>query len=87
MGHIILGIIFCVIGTFITFKSEWILREFGRTEFAEKYFPFEGGSRFFYKLIGIIIIFVGFLTIGGIHLTILNWIARTLFRGLIEMKK
>ncbi len=82
MGHVLLGIIFCVVGALITLKAEWILKEFGRTEFAEKYFPFEGGSRFFYKLIGIIIIIAGFLTIGGIHFAILNWIAKTLFGGL-----
>ena len=87
MGHVILGIIFCLIGTFITFKSEWIFREFGRTEFAEKYFALEGGSRFFYKLIGIIIIFVGFLIIGGIHFTVLNWIANTFFKGFIEIER
>lgn len=84
MGHILLGIIFCVVGVLITLKSEWIFREFGRTEFAERYLSFEGGSRFFYKLIGIAIIFVGFLIIGGIHFSILNWIAKTLFGGLLQ---
>jgi len=82
MGHVLLGIIFCIIGAIITFKAEWIFREFGRTDFAERYFSFEGGSRFFYKLIGIVIIFAGFLIIGGIHFTILNWIGKTLFGGL-----
>jgi hypothetical protein len=82
MGHILLGIIFCLVGVAVTFGANWILREFGRTGFAEQYLPFEGGSRFFYKLIGIAIIFVGFLIIGNIHITILNWLGKTLFGGL-----
>jgi len=82
VGHVILGIIFVVAGAVFTIKYEWIFREFGRTEFAERYLGYEGGSRLFYRLIGIIIVIVGFLIIGGIHITILNWLGRTLFGGL-----
>jgi len=82
--HILLGIIFCLVGTVITFKADWILREFGRTPEAEQYLPFEGGSRFLYKLIGIGIICLGFLIIGGIHISILNWIGKTLFGGIFQ---
>lgn len=82
MGHIILGIIFCIVGALFTLKYEWIFREFGRTEFAEKYLAYEGGSRLFYRLIGILIVIAGFLIISGIHFSILNWLGRTLFGGL-----
>jgi hypothetical protein len=82
MSNILLGIIFCVVGVLFTFGANWILREFGRSGFAEEHMRFEGGSRFLYKLIGIGIIFVGFLILGNIHLTILNWIGKTLFGGL-----
>lgn len=83
MGHIILGIIFLIVGTFLTLKHDWIFREFGRTEFAEKHLSYEGGSRLFYRLVGIVIIILGFLIIGGIHFAILNWIGRTLFSGFL----
>jgi hypothetical protein len=84
MSNVLIGIIFCVGGVIFTFGADWIMRQFGRTDFAEEHLRFEGGSRFFYKLIGIGIIFVGFLILSNIHLTILNWIGRTLFSGVFK---
>jgi len=65
MGKIILGIIFAGIGTLVILKTEWIINNFGTNAWAEAKFGFSGGSRLFYKLIGIIIIIVGFLLITG----------------------
>ncbi|MCX7778934.1 MAG: hypothetical protein N2259_01690 [Patescibacteria group bacterium] len=84
MGHIFLGIIFCVIGTMVTMKSEWFFREFGRIEWAEKHLGMEGGSRLFYKLLGILIIFIGFFVIAGLHLSFFRWLAKTLFSSLAQ---
>lgn len=84
MGHIFLGIIFCIIGAIITLNSEWFFREFGRIEWAEKYLGMEGGTRMFYKLLGIFIIFVGFFVLSGIHFQILNWLAKIFFSGLVK---
>lgn len=56
--RIILGIIVMVIGYFIVARSEKVFEWFGQNEFAEKVFGY-GGTRFFYKLIGILVIFTG----------------------------
>jgi hypothetical protein len=70
--RIIIGILVVVAGFMITWKSEWMMRNFGRVEWAEEHV---GGSRFFYKLIGVVAIFLGLFIITGIWTDILNSIA------------
>lgn len=55
-----------VIGSLIVIKSEAILNTFGRMEFFEDKLGTSGGSRLGYKLIGIIITFLGILTLTGL---------------------
>ncbi|PIS05007.1 MAG: hypothetical protein COT81_03550 [Candidatus Buchananbacteria bacterium CG10_big_fil_rev_8_21_14_0_10_42_9] len=76
--RIILGLIIVVVGALITIKSELILRAFGRVPFAERYLGTEGGSRLFYKLLGIIVSIIGFiitfnLMTALLNATIINW--------------
>lgn len=59
-------IIGVAVGLLITIKSEWFLNAFGRVPFAEKYLGFEGGSRLFYKLLGVAIILLSILLFTGI---------------------
>ena len=66
MGKIIALIIGVAIGLIISIKSEWFLKAFGRVPFAEKYLGFEGGSRLFYKLLGVAIIILSILLFTGI---------------------
>jgi hypothetical protein len=47
-------------------KTETVLSWFGRIEFAEKYLGSDGGSRLFYKLLGLLVILVAFLAMSGI---------------------
>jgi uncharacterized membrane protein YkgB len=56
----------------ITWKNEWLLRNFGRINWAEEKFPYSGGTRFFYKILGIIIVFLGLFVMTGIWTDILN---------------
>ena len=65
MGNIILGIALATIGLLIVLKTEWLIQNFGTNAWAEAKFGFSGGSRLFYKLIGIGIILIGFLFITG----------------------
>ncbi|MFH1429912.1 MAG: hypothetical protein ABIG71_00115 [Candidatus Uhrbacteria bacterium] len=58
------GFIFVGIGFLITWKSEWIFQNFGRVEWAEQHIS--GGTRIFWKLVGIGVILVSFLVLGGI---------------------
>lgn len=53
-----LGLIVMVVGYLMVSKSEKVFEWFGQNEFAEKYLGY-GGSRFFYKLIGILVVFAG----------------------------
>lgn len=72
MLRIIIGLLIVVIGFSMVWKTVWYLRTFGRIRWAERYLGLEGGSRLFYKLLGVVIIFLGvFLAtnlLGGIIL-------------------
>ena len=65
MGTIIIGILMVVVGVLAVVKTEWIIQNFGTNAWAEAKFGFSGGSRIFYKLIGLGIIFIGFIIMTG----------------------
>jgi len=66
MLKFLLGVGIVIIGAVFVIKTEWFLSNFGRVEWAERHLGFEGGSRLFYKLLGILIIILGFLVITGL---------------------
>lgn len=70
----LLGIIAIGIGFVIIWKSEWFLVQFGRIPWAEEHLGAEGGTRLFYKLIGLAVIFLAFLYMGGFIQGIILWI-------------
>ncbi|MBL7141946.1 hypothetical protein ISS21_02550 [Patescibacteria group bacterium] len=72
MLHIIIGLGIIVAGFMTTWKSEWFLRHFGRVDWAEDHLALEGGTRFFYKMVGIVIIFLGIFVLTGIWTDILR---------------
>lgn len=61
--NIIFGIIIVLLGIGLVVKTEWIISNFGTSAWAEAKFGTSGGSRTLYKLIGIALIFIGFLLI------------------------
>ena len=65
MGQIIIGIVGIIVGTMMVAKSEWLLSAFGRVNWAEPHLGTEGGTRIFYKLLGLITIFVSLLIMTG----------------------
>ena len=71
--HFIIGIIILIFGFVIIHKSEWILNNFGRISFFEERFATSGGSRLGYKLIGIIMLFIGFLFFTNMIGNFLEW--------------
>ncbi len=75
MARIFWGIIITVAGVGITFYADAIYQNFGAPEFAERYF----GARFFFKLLGIVIAFAGFLTITNLHRSLIVGILRIFF--------
>ena len=67
-----IGILFIALGVFAVLKTEWILSFFGRNSWAEAKLGAEGGSRLFYKLIGIALIIFAFLLMTGIFTPFLD---------------
>jgi len=78
-GNFIGGILVVAVGFLLVWKSEWLLNNVGRINWAEQHLGSEGGTRLMYKLIGTIIIIGGFLhatNLGGIFV---KWVAKTIF--------
>jgi hypothetical protein len=82
MVKIIIGIVGVAIGSLITIKSETILKMFGRVPFAEKYLGLEGGSRTFYKLLGVLIAVLAILLMTGMLQKMILGFLGPLFGGL-----
>ena len=63
MWHYIIGIIAALAGVGMVLKTEWLIQNIGSSAWAEAKMGTSGGSRMFYKLIGIGLIFIGFMLI------------------------
>lgn len=63
MWHIIIGLLMAAAGVLVIFKAEWFYQNFGSSAWAEEKFGSSGGSRLLYKLIGLVLIFFGFMTL------------------------
>jgi hypothetical protein len=72
-----LGLLIMVVGFLIVFKTETVFRWFGEIPFAEAKFG-TGGSRFFYKLIGVLVTFIGIFVATNVISDILGSLACTL---------
>jgi len=59
--RIIVFIVGTALGVSMLMKTAWYLSMIGRVPWAEKHLGFEGGSRLFYKLIGLLIIFISWI--------------------------
>ncbi|EKD32831.1 MAG: hypothetical protein ACD_76C00139G0005 [uncultured bacterium] len=57
--RIFFGLLIAAIGFSMTWKTEWYLSIFGRVEWAERHLGVEGGTRLFYKLLGIVVVIIG----------------------------
>ena len=63
---IIIGILTVLIGAFITIKSDALYKAMGPVQWAEAHLLTAGGSRFFYKLIGVFLVILGFMIMTGL---------------------
>lgn len=60
-------------GAIFILKTEWFVQNFGKVAWAEEHLGYEGGTRLFYKLLGVIIILISlFGFTGGIQGVILT---------------
>ena len=69
-----------VAGALITIKSEAVFSFFGRIEFFEDKLGTSGGSRLGYKLIGLLIFFLGALTMMGLISGFLQFVLSPLLK-------
>jgi hypothetical protein len=78
-----LGIIFIAIGFLLIWKTDWIVANFGRVDWAEEKLGTEGGTRLLWKLIGLAVIIIATLYMFGFIEGILGAIFSPLFsRGI-----
>lgn len=76
----ILGMILIPVGFVITWKSDWLMDNFGRIGFFENNLQTSGGSRLGYKLIGIFVVFLGILAITGMIGGFMEWALEPLLK-------
>ena len=72
-----LGLIVMVVGFYMIKKTDVFFGGFGRIPFAEDKFG-QGGTRFFIKILGIIVVFAGIFIITNIASDILGGLAGVL---------
>ena len=70
----IAGLILIAVGTFLVIKTELLVAWFGRVAWAEDKLGSEGGTRIFYKLVGMGAIVLAFLIMSGRILSILDFV-------------
>ncbi|MCF7794947.1 hypothetical protein K9M50_01130 [Patescibacteria group bacterium] len=76
----ILGILVIVLGVYMILKTEDVLRNFGSSSFFERHLGTEGGSRLGYKLLGLLLIFLGLVIMLGISDDFLRFLLSPLIR-------
>jgi hypothetical protein len=72
--RIIFGLVIFGVGALMVVKSESLLSAFGSINFFEKHLGTEGGSRLGYKLIGLLVIFIGMLIATNMINGFMEWI-------------
>jgi hypothetical protein len=70
----VIGLIFTALGVMMVIKTEWVVDFSGRVDFAEKYLGTEGGTRIFWKLVGVIIVIVSWMYMFNLGESILRWL-------------
>jgi len=70
----IVGLVLIVIGGFLIIKTESLISMFGRIAWAEAKLGAEGGTRIFYKLVGMGAIVLAFMIMSGKIFGLLDWI-------------
>jgi len=65
MAQILIGLALIAAGSFLVIKTEWLVSNFGRLAWFEEKLGYEGGSRLGYKLIGVLLLFLGIIFMTG----------------------
>lgn len=78
LTRILLGLGIIVIGYFMCAKTNIFLDLLGPVQWAERTFV-SGGSRLFYKLLGIVVILVGFIVITNLYDILVGGLVASIF--------
>lgn len=78
--NFIIGLVVTIAGVFITIKTEFMLRSFGRIAFFERHLGPDGGSRLGYKLLGMAVIFIGIIIMTNMIGGFLTWVLSPLLK-------
>lgn len=81
MSHFFIGAALLAAGAFLVIKTEWFINNFGRIAWFEANLGSDGGSRLGYKLVGILFIVIGIITITGSGNTFMLWLLSPLLRN------
>ncbi|MBI5405022.1 MAG: hypothetical protein HY976_02230 [Candidatus Kerfeldbacteria bacterium] len=68
----LIGLAVIGVGLLLVIKTEWLVNNLGRIEWAEQHLGVEGGTRIFYKIFGVILILFAFLAMIGAFNSILT---------------
>lgn len=71
--QIVFGIVIFVVGTSLVLKTEWYLQTFGRIAWFDEKLGSEGGSRLGYKLMGVLVLFIGLVMMTGSGDSFFGW--------------
>lgn len=74
LTRFLIGLGLIALGSFLLIKSELLLSWFGRISWAEEKLGAEGGTRIFYKIVGMGLIVLAFLIMSGKIVGILDFI-------------
>jgi len=78
--YIFTGLLMTAAGAMLVIKTEWFLNNFGRIAWFEDKLGSEGGSRLGYKLIGIILLIIGIITMTGSGNSFMTWVLSPLLQ-------
>ena len=65
--RIIIGLVMIAAGFVLVWKTDWFQQNVGSIQWAEEKFGSSGGSRLMYKMIGILVIIIGFLVTTNLY--------------------
>ncbi len=78
LWRILLGVGISGLGLLLLLRTEWMLDFFGTVDWAERNI---GGSRMFYKLLGALVVMIGFMIMTGLWTRMLEATLGSLFGG------
>ena len=78
IARILIGLLVAAIGWLMVWKTQWFLNMIGYIAWAEQHLG-SGGTRLFYKLLGTLIIIIGFIVVTNLWDVLVGGFIRSIF--------